>query len=385
MKIQFNTLSILLLLSVSLQMSAQKNNTWHAFLSDDGYKRGFKNENGEVMIPPKFMGFTGAKKFRNIMAVMEENDGKLSSYYLLKNEKKIGKDSLYIWDMAFDCESEGMIRFRDSKTDKVGFFDGNGKVAIPALYSDAAPFRNNVAAVIKNAQRKCFDDTVYQKEKPCEHWKWDGGQVLLIDKNNKVLLKDFKYNRLIDLYSMKENDTTTLPYRLTQVGSNNNYYSFNNYEKQFKHWFFNDFIKDLEFARQSANIELPRLRLLENAMPEIYFYGMKQVTGKTEKIKAKQFIASNLEYLIKTFLALQKKEADYFISIGELNPLIWNEPSHEKYFDDCGEPFKAKYPILSVIINQKKEEKSYQEHLEFLKTDEGFKLISIETPNVKIK
>ena len=104
------------------------------------------------------------------MAAMEENDGKFSSYYLLKNEKKIGKDSVYVWDMVFDCESEGMIRFRDSKTDKVGFFDGKGKVTIPAIYSDALPFRNNVAVVIKDAKRTCFDGKLYRREKPCEHW-----------------------------------------------------------------------------------------------------------------------------------------------------------------------------------------------------------------------
>jgi len=376
-------IALILILIFSTNLIAQ-DNTWHTFSTKDGYTRGFKNKNGKVMIPPKFMGFTAAKKFRNIMAAMEENDGKFSSYYLLKNEKKIGKDSVYVWDMVFDCESEGMIRFRDSKTDKVGFFDGKGKVTIPAIYSDALPFRNNVAVVIKDAKRICFDGKLYQKEKPCEHWTWQNGTILLIDKNNKVLLKDFKYNNTIDLYSMKENDTTALPYRLTQVGLNNNYYSFNNYKKEFEYWVFNDFIKRLEFAQQSTAIQLPRLRLLENAMPEIYSYALKQTTA-TGKIKAKQFIASNLEYLIKTFLALQKEDADYFISVDELNPLIWNEPLYEKYFDDCGEPFKAKYPMLSIIINQKKEGKSYQEHIEFLKTDEGFKLIGVHSSNIKIK
>ncbi len=376
--------TLILLLSLATNLMAQ-DSTWYAFLSDDGYKRGFKNEKGEVMIPPKFMGFTATKKFRNIMAVMEENDKIFSSYYFLKNKKMIGKDSVYVWDMAFDCESEGMIRFRDSKTDKVGFFDGNGKVAIPALYSDALPFQNNVAVVIKNAQRKCFDDTVYQKEKPCEHWKWDGGQVLLIDKNDKILIKNFAYNRLIDLYSMKENDTTALTYRLTQVGSNNNYYSFNNYKKQFEYWFFNDFIRRLEFANHSAAMQLPRIRLLENTMPEIYFKYYTEAKPENYKIEAKQFIKSYSKYLIETFIALQKEDANYFIVIDELNAMIWDEPSFEKYYDDCGSSLSTKYPVFTIVINKESGEDSYQENFKFLKTDDGFKLISVHTPNVKIK
>ena len=363
--------------------------TWHTFFSEDGYTRGFKNENGEVMISPKFMGFTSAKKFRNIIAVMEEkSDNKYESYYLLKNGIKVGKDSLYVWDMAFDCESEGMIRFRNQKTDKVGFFDGKGKVTIPAIYSDALPFRNNVAVIIKDAKRTCFGGKLYQKEKPCEHWTWENGTTQLIDKKNNVLINDFKYSYHIDLYSMKENDTTALSYRLTQVGANNNYYSFNNYEKYFQEWLEGltnriRYNKDHKFKNTTI-----LQRIIHKSISEIYVYGIKKqsTTKGVAKVDTKQFIESNATYLIKTFLALQKEDADYFISLGELNSFIWNEPLYEKYFDDCGEPFKAKYPVLSIVINQKKEGKSYQEHFDFLKTDEGgFKLNSVSSPNVRIK
>ncbi len=380
MKTKFNTLSILLLFLVSLQMSAQ-DNTWHAFYSEEGNKRGFKNENDKVMIPPKFMGFTSAKKFRNIIAVMEEKNHTAYGYYLLKNGKKVGRDSLYIWDMAFDCESEGMIRFRDPKTDKVGFFDGYGKIAIPAMYSDALPFRNNVAVVIKNAQRTCLDGNTYQKESPCEHWTWKGGTTQLIDKKNEVLINDFKHNNALNLYSMKKNDTTALPYRLTQGGTKNNFYSFNNYKKQFEHWLFNVFIRRLEFISSSAaGSSLTKYDFINNAMPDISVWNHSEHGQKI--VDKEPFLRANYKILLNRLILVKNKSTDSFISLSGLNSFIWEDSKYDKYFDDCGNPFINKYPLHTLIINHPDED--YQEQFEFLKTDEGYKLIGVNSPNIII-
>lgn len=373
---------LILILSIATNLMAQ-DNTWHAFFAEDGYTRGFKNEKGEVMIPPKFMGFTWAKKFKNIIAVMEGTDLN-SAYYLLKNGTKVGKDSLYIWDMATDCESEGMIRFRDQKTDKVGFFDSKGKVAIPALYAEALPFYNGVA-VVYDGERVCEDGTIYTKNKPCEHWMLsENTNTLLIDRKHNILIDDFKYSNLIDLYSIKKNDTTALPYRLTQVGTNNNYYSFNNYEKQFENWL-EELINKIETRKHQAKKELlPLESLIHESMPIIYVRNT-EVIGSMRKVKSKPFIESNSKYLTATFIALQNEDADFFISLSGLDPYIWHEPDYEKYFDDCGEALETKHPVLAIIINKKEGGKNYQEIFKFLKTEEGFKLISVESSKVKIK
>ena len=213
--------------------------------------------------------------------------------------------------------------------------------------------------------------------------KWETN-TLLIDKNNNILIDDFKYNNLIDLYSMKENDPTALSYRITQVGSNNNYYSFNNYEKYFEGWL-EGLINRIKFRKHNAKEEDPPLeRLINGSMPIIYVRNTK-VVGSMRKVKSKPFIESNSAYLTASFIALQKKGADYFIGISGLDPYIWNEPNYEKYFDDCGEALEAKHPVLSIISNKKEGEKNYQEIFKFLKTDEGFKLISVESPSIKIK
>tara|TARA_B110000211_G_scaffold231093_1_gene291965 strand:+ start:3103 stop:3477 length:375 start_codon:yes stop_codon:yes gene_type:complete len=102
---------------------AQNNDKWTSFSDKKSELTGFKNLKGEVMIEPKFMGFTIAKVFDVIIAVMEEDSGTFKTYYLIKSGKKIGNDSLHIFDNGADCENEGFIRFRDKKTDKVGMFD----------------------------------------------------------------------------------------------------------------------------------------------------------------------------------------------------------------------------------------------------------------------
>ncbi|RZL62018.1 MAG: WG repeat-containing protein, partial [Pedobacter sp.] len=155
------------------------------------------------------------------------------SYYLLKNGKKIGRDSLYIWDMTYDFEQEEKIRFRDLKTDKVGFFGPNGKIIIPAIYDDAQPFRNGTAVVLYNARHICADGSIYDPKHPCEHWNWDG-ITALIDTENNVIADSLDLNSLsyINWYSMKKSDkpADTILQR-SYKSKDGHYLSFLDYEK----------------------------------------------------------------------------------------------------------------------------------------------------------
>ena len=140
---------VLLLLLVNVVAKAQ--DRWTAFYDEDDYRSGFKNAKGEVMITPKFMGFTAANWFDKVMAAMQDSSGIFDSYYLLKDGTRFGKDSLYVFDMTFDCEQEGFIKFKDPITDKVGMFDEHGKVAIPAMYNDMTRFYNGVVVALTGA------------------------------------------------------------------------------------------------------------------------------------------------------------------------------------------------------------------------------------------
>ena len=186
---------IFLSLLVFCNVFAQKSDIWTYFYDDEEYLFGFKNSKGEVMIEPKFKGFTSANKFDKIAAFMEETNGEFSSYYMLKNGKKFGKDSLYVFDMAFDCENEGFIKFRDPKTGNVGMFNAAGKVAIVALYNDMTPFENGLSVALKGAKLTKEDD---------EHSFWAGGENLLINTKNEVLVKNFQDDRLVlDFHSLR--------------------------------------------------------------------------------------------------------------------------------------------------------------------------------------
>src|SRR5688572_25077080 len=135
---------------------------------------GYRDLKGNIKQPAKFGGFTRADSFHHIIAVTETIDRSYKSYYLLKDGRKIGQDSVFVLDFTFDCESEGKIIFKDRKKDRVGFLDKNGSAIIPAIYNYVSPFRNGIAIAHRNAKRKCLEkngDTTR-----CEHLGWEGGE-----------------------------------------------------------------------------------------------------------------------------------------------------------------------------------------------------------------
>ncbi|WJS96283.1 hypothetical protein NYQ10_07425 [Flavobacterium johnsoniae] len=146
-------LFIYTLLFLNFSSFAQNNDIWTSFPNKDTTLIGFKNKNGVVKIEPKFSGFTTARKFENIIAVTEEKNGKWESYYLTKAGKIVGRDSLFVFDNSPDCENEGFIRFTDRKTDKMGIFNAEGKIAIPAEYSNLTKVKNGIFIGLKDAKK----------------------------------------------------------------------------------------------------------------------------------------------------------------------------------------------------------------------------------------
>ena len=175
-------LSILFFISVCA--FAQNNDIWTAFYNPDTDDIGFKNSKGD-----------------KIIALMDdENFSRV--YYMLKNGKTFGKDSTYIFDMTFDCESEGFIRFHDSKTDKVGMFNHEGKIVIPAKYSDLFPMKNGMTIALQGAYKEYWEK--HNEHSGCNHWSWVGGKNVLINSKNEILVEDFPEPKSLDLYSLKE-------------------------------------------------------------------------------------------------------------------------------------------------------------------------------------
>lgn len=272
----------------------------------------------------------------------------------------------------FDCESEGLIRFRDGKQDRIGFFDSLGTVVIPAIYNYASPFRNGLSMVIAGAEKVCLDDDKFSQENPCEHWRWKDGKNLLIDRNNNILIDNFEPSAELDWYSLHIQRTLSET-SLTETfeGVNGLFYSFINVEEQFKSWLFDYLLQDLN-KEKLINNSYNRINYWDDSAGWIFEDG-------------NIFIDKNFEVLKSGFLDLTGETADFFITTDDLNRFIYDSGEFEKYFDDCGNAKTWRYPVLDVVINNMIKNEFYQDHFEFLRTDDGYKLISVTLRTNKLK
>ncbi|PBJ13310.1 hypothetical protein [Flavobacterium sp. ACN6] len=359
---------ILYIFLFSCTVFAQSNDIWNAFWNKDTTKIGFKDKNGVIKIEPKFTGFTIARKFENIIAVTNEKNNDWESYYLTKTGKIIGRDSLYVFDNGPDCENEGFIRFRDPKTDKMGMFNGDGKIAIPAEYSNLTKVKNGMFIGLKDAK----------KEMDGEHFFWKGGKEFLIDINNKILVENFKYNNdyHLNYFSVEKaakpsKDETRESFR----GIDEQYYSFINFEKEFRSWLKNNLLSDL--AKDN---------LLKHFYQKIS-YSTPYRNGRSlsfTETKTK-FINKNYKLIKKKLLELTTANCDYSIFIEGLNPYNYAENEFSIYFNNCNEAKDWKYPVMDIVISPKNKTERGQDHLEFLRTENGYKLISVSLRKDNLK
>jgi len=224
-----------LLIILGTMLFAQSPDAWFPFWNKDSTLIGFKDKNGVVKIEPRFSSLTSEGTFENIIAITEEKNGDWDNYYLTKSGRIVGRDSLHIFDNSTDCEMEGFIRFHDPKTDKVGMFNKNGDIGIPATYNDLSRVRNGMIEANTGGKKKI----------QVEHFWWVGSRQLLIDTNNNILIDSFYYDGYLNFYSRliadePNKDTTRQNFR----GVNGKYYSFIDFEKEFRSWLRSNLLKN---------------------------------------------------------------------------------------------------------------------------------------------
>lgn len=351
---------ILLLTFTTITLYGQNSTSWTFFYNKKATLVGFKDSKGIVKIKPKFATMTPAVIFDDIMAAIEEKNEKWETYYLTQSGRIVGRDSLYYFDNSPDCENEGFIRFHDPKTDKMGLFDKDGNIAIPAEYSHLSKVKNGLIKALKNA-------TKTREKNDDEHWFWTGGQTLLIDTKNNTILTDFPADKNLNLFSIQKSKTaSTDPIRQFFKGVDGEYYSFIDFEKEFKQWISNDLLVHLT-AEKLAVASLDSIN-----------WQSTTANGKTEKHK---YIIKNFSILQEALLEINNPKCDYFVSFDGLNPFIFEDESFGKYFNNCGEAKDWQYPTLSLIINHTEKKDLKQNNFEFLRTEEGYKLISVTIRN----
>lgn len=299
---------------LSSTLPGQDNDMWTAFLNSDSSLLGYKDKNGVVRIEPKFMGFTIANKFDKIIAVTEEANGSYKTYYLTKTGKIIGTDSLHIFDNGPDCESEGFIRFRVSQTDKVGMFNSNGEIVIPAEYDALTRVKNGMVVGLKGAKKKFWD-----KEKHSDkHFSWTGGKEVLITIDNKIVIDNFTNNYHLNFNSLvvTAQPTSDLT-RETFRGIDSKYYSFVDFDKEFKHC-----------LKTSVLDNLTKDKLINNSREDITYW--KESTGWTSEPKL-DFIERNFDLLRSKLLVVNSKDCDYSIFNEGLNRYIFKSDKYSSF------------------------------------------------------
>lgn len=341
---------------------AQNKDTWISFWDKDSTHIGFKDKTGNIKIAPKFMGLTSANKFDDIIVVSEEVNESWKSYYLTKSGKIAGRDSLYVYDNGPDCENEGFIRFKDYKTDKMGLFNGQGNIVIPAEYSDLTRARNGMIIALKGA-------TKIKDPGGDGHFSWSGGKEFLIDTHNKILIQDFGYNDELNFYSLqKSKEPNKEKIRENFLGLDGEYYSFINFDKEFKEWLKTNFLSNLS-----------KDNILKFSYDKITYW--KEPKGWINESKT-QFISNNYKIIKAKLTLLSTEKPDYQIFSESLNPFIYEGKEFEEYFNNCNQARDWRYPVKNIVITNKN---GKQDHFEFLRTDNGYKLICISVRNNNLK
>lgn len=334
---------------------AQESEIWYSFYNTDSTLVGFKDVAENVKIEPKFGVISNAYKFDKIMAVSEPTEKSTKYYYITKTGKKVGIDSLYIFDNGFDCENEGFIRFKDNKNDKVGLFDANGNIAIPAVYSAISRVHNGMLFTLKDAT----------KIQDGEHFFWKDGTQSLIDTQNNTLIDNFRLDENINLYSIKIEDNLIEKEVIRDYfeGKNGKTYSFINYEKEFKFWLESVFKSDLN----SEKIE-------HYSFEKISYWDDDKGWILT---KNNEISTDVMTKIIKKLNAINDNSKVYRIFNESLNPYIYETPEFDVFFNNCVEAIPEKYPVMNVVIDGRKRYKYVQDQFEFLRTENGYKLVGV--------
>lgn len=353
-------------LLIGCSQPGQDHRSWTAFWNEDATRMGFRDPDGSTRIEPRYSGFTTARKFDDIVAVMEDHGDRQEAYYLTKSGDIIGRDTIYFVDNGPDCESEGFIRFRDRRTGLAGLYDGAGGIAVPAEYNDITNVRNGMAAALKGARKKAPGAG---REDECGHVIWEGGREYLIDTRNRVLVDGFPYDPGLNFYSLTiRKEPAPEKDRRSFRGVDGNYYSFVDYKKEFQAWL--TAVMGGSFSRET---------LMENSCRDIYFW--KEPDGWAAE-SSRSFIDLNFELIRSRLSEWNKENAGHFIAMEGLNPFIFKSAEFDPYYNNCGEPKDWQYPVMSLVIQHQTGGDSAQDQFDFLRTENGYKLISVAVRNV---
>ena len=197
-----------------------------------------------------------------------------------------------------------------------------------------------------------------------------GGKEILTDTANNILIDSFKYSGNINFFSLlisTQPNTDTIRQNFKAI--NGKYYSFVDFDKEFDAWLKNSLLKN--FTKEN---------LLNATYKEITYW--KEPIGWISETK-NSFIDRNYELIKTKLLQLNSKDCDYNIFDEGLNSFIYQSDEYKDFFNNCGESKDWIYPIKNIVISYNENKSILQDNIEFLRTDKGYKLISLTIRKVR--
>lgn len=318
---------------------------------------GFKDVHGNVKIPPRFGIFTSARQLEHIAAVTDIKNQKSETFYLLRDGREVARDSVYMFDFTFDCESEGYIRFT-GKDGNVGLFDANGRAVVPADYNIISRVVNGVAAALKGAEKDYWDKHDHDG---CNHFSWKDGSWYLINTRNEILIEKFNGNLRLDYSTLRVSDTPSAdPVRASFKGVNGKYYSFIDHEKQFRQY--------MDKLRKDPE------QITVDAFQKIF------VTTKlaTSEIASKSYLGKHMKDISASLKSIpENPETNMTFDLWLPVP---DEalPRFSRYLDNCGEPMLYRYPIVWLWAKKERNgEVISQDNFYFIKDNGSYRLLAL--------
>ncbi len=167
---------------------------------------GFKDAQGIVVIKPQFAAVyaTTDEVFSPKNKETEYLVGVIKNWttYRISKDGKIKFESVF-FDNGPDYYEEGLARFIDPKTGKIGFHDRRGHVVIKPEFDFASPFKNGTSNVsigchAEYPQKPTFlplSSSSFHQPRKEMFFSLVGGKWGKIDKTGKIIVP-LKYNSL---------------------------------------------------------------------------------------------------------------------------------------------------------------------------------------------
>lgn len=375
------TIALLSLTIVSCKSQLNDRDIWVSFEDKTKQLYGFKDLQGNITVSPKYW-LCETDTFRTIAFVGIEHEGWVCI------DKKLNKlFKPFIYDNGIDFFQNGLIRIEENK--KVGFADMNGKIVIQPTYDFVLPFDKNFTAFYSGGKYECMEKEITN----CEHFHWTGGLWGFINRNNDTLIQPtLTHEQLFDLNIASLTDKNPNSTSYTSIKGKSKTYYIENVQKSFDA-FFKDFLEQVEnnnfsyfnsicypnikctYCLLNTKQEYDSLVKAKLYYPDNFFTETrsKEVFPTSKFVKEDYSLVFSKQSLKNLRDTVITETLIDFSNYQYLFPFR-NDTLFLKYLN----PDQSYYKIDVIVSHYEDKQISYQEHYNFLKTDEGIKFIGYD-------